>query len=584
MSIYLAQTRFLAMFSKGLSITALVLQGLAMVSAQSYGTEKVWGVFAFTVFGDSTPGAVTGSRTLTGYGASEMAAAAAAFRYRYVSTAGSDGSSSGIQNISPSILDSNDVRVLSTADQYIAASAQAFMQGLYPPVDMNTTDAQLANGSYAQTPLNGYQYPLIIALGKSDPASFYVEGQSSCEMHEAAEGEYRDSEEVALIIRDTEAFYVNLWHSALSGVFKDESSSTYTNAVSIADYVDYELVHNESFAQALNPDDIIRARSLADKFLYDTNSQQDSSHGSIIRAVSPIAGKTLATSIMESFDMNIQESGSQPKMTLLFGGDEPAMALSSLLGLANEHQPNFFSRLVRGGSLVFELYSFGEDEEYPTYPDSDNLYVRFLLHNGTDDTTQFQPYPLFGYSPSHSYIRYSEFRAELETFALSSIQEWCLVCNSASIFCTGVMDTESSKPEKNRGMEPAVAGVIGAMVMLVVVGLFTIAWILLCGVRKRRESKSSLGGFKGNDKMASDTDVAFRSPIWGDAKTENPTQDASAGVVVQGHERLGSWEMGQQGKEVDHIEADGVARSPFEDPEEDWGLHSLQPVRIRESV
>lgn len=158
------------------------------------------------------------------------------------------------------------------------------------------------------------------------------------------------------------------------------------------------------------------------------------------------------------------------------------------------------------------------------------------------------------------------------------------MCNSASIFCTGVMDTDKSEPEKKRSMAPAVAGVIGAVVTLVVVGLFTVIGILLCGVRKRRESKPSLGGFKGTDKMASDTDVAFRRPIWGDAKTENQTQDASAGVVVQGHERLGSWEMGQQGKEVDHIESDGVARSPFEVAEEDWGLHSLQPVRIRESV
>ncbi|KAJ5747379.1 uncharacterized protein N7511_009075 [Penicillium nucicola] len=572
------------MLSKGFSIALLVLQGLSTAAAQSYGPEKVWGVFTFTIFGDSTPEVLSNSRTLTTYGASELAAAAAAFRYRYISTAGSDASESGIQNISPSILDSKDVRVLSTAEQYVAASAQAFMQGLYPPVDMNTTDAQLANGSYAQAPVHGYQYPLIIPLGKSDPASFYVGGQADCEMHEAAEGEYRDSEEVDLIIRDTETFYVDLWHTALAGVFANEDSSTYTNAVPIADYIDYELVHNESFSQAIHDADILRARALADKFLYDTNSQQDSSHGSIIRNISPIAGRTLATSILESFDINIQMGGSQEKMTLLFGGDEPAIALSSLLGLASEHQPNFFSRLVRGGSFVFELYSFGEDEEYPTYPASDNLYVRFLLHNGTDATTQFQPYPMFGYSPSHSYIRYSEFRTELETFALSSIQEWCMMCNSNAIFCTGVMDAEKSKPEKKKTMAPAVAGVIGAVVALAIVGFVTAIGFLLCGIRKRRESRSSLGGFKGTDKMASDTDVVFRSPTWGNSKTQNSTQDISAGIVIQGNERLGSWEMGQQGKEVDHIERDGAVTSPFDDPDEDCGLHSLQPARVRESV
>lgn len=572
----------------GLFIALLALQGPVTVSAQdSHSIEKVWGVFAFTVHGDSKPSALTSSRTLTDYGANELAAAASDFRSRYVS----GGSDTGIQNISPIILDSNDVDVLSTTDQNIVGSAQAFMQGLYPPLgSMNISSGQIANGSFAQAPLNGYQYPRIVTVGEADPQSILIEGHAMCDMYDAAEGEYNASDEVQDITRDTEAFYRKLWKLALSGVY-DESFATYTNAVPISEYLDYEVVHNDSLLESLNNADILRARSLADQYLWSTNSQQSSSSGSLIRVVSPIAGQTLASSILEAFDLNIQEGGTRQKITLLFGGDEPAVALSSLVGLANQHQPNFFSRLVRGGSFVFELYSFEDGSNlYPSYPGIDNLYVRFLLHNGTDNTTDFQAYSLFGHSPSRASIPYTEFHSELETFAVASTQEWCLRCNAETVFCNGVLDQSESQPKQNKGMGPGVAGVIGAVTTLAVIGLIGVIVFLVHRARKGTSpKKGSLGGFKGSGKLASDTDVSFSDPIWRNSKTDDTQPSnglaAGVGVAVQGHERTGSWEMGQGSKESENIRPDGVeGRSPFEH-EEDWIVHSgLKPVRIRESV
>ncbi|KGO77581.1 Histidine phosphatase superfamily, clade-2 [Penicillium italicum] len=559
-----------------------------MVSAQdSHSTEKVWGVFAYTVYGDSKPSALTSSRTLTDYGANELAAAASDFRSRYVS----GDSDTGIQNISPIILDSNDVDVLSTTDQNNVGSAQAFMQGLYPPLgSMNVPSGQIANGSFAQAPLNGYQYPRIITVGEADPQSILIEGHAMCDMYDAAEGEYNASDEVQDIMRDTEAFYRKLWKLALSRVF-DESSATYTNAVPISEYLDYEVVHNDSLLESLNHADILRARSLADQYLWSTNSQQSSSSGSMIRVVSPIAGQTLASSILEAFDLNIQEGGTRQKMTLLFGGDQPVVALSSLVGLANQHQPNFFSRLVRGGSIVFELYSFEDSSNlYPSYPGIDNLYVRFLLHNGTDNTTEFQAYSLFGHSPSRASIPYTEFQSELETFAVASTQEWCLRCNAETVFCNGVLDQSETQPKKSKGMAPGVAGVIGAVITLAVIGLAAVIVFLVYRARKGTSpKKGSLGGFKGPGKLASDTDVSFGEPIWRNSKTDEtqPSRGLAAGVgvAVQGHERTGSWEMGQGKKESENIQPNSMeGRSPF-DHEEDWIVHSgLKPVRIRESV
>jgi hypothetical protein len=52
-------------------------------------------------------------------------------------------------------------------DEYVAASAQAFLQGLYPPTNQNSSGGTLeavdilANGTISQAPLNGYQYPQL---------------------------------------------------------------------------------------------------------------------------------------------------------------------------------------------------------------------------------------------------------------------------------------------------------------------------------------------------------------------------------------------------------------------------------------
>lgn len=565
----------------------MAVRSPALASAyESSSTERVWKVFAFTVYGDSEPNVRSSSQALTDYGASGLAAAASAFRYRYISPL--EGSPTGIQNISPVILDSNDIDVLSTTDQRVVASAQAFMQGLYPPLGfMNMSSSQIANGSLEQAPLNGYQYPRIVTVGNADPQSISVQGQAVCNMYHAGETEYRNSEEAQDITRDSEAFYRKLWKLALSAVY-DESFATYTNAVAISDYLEYEAVHNASLFESLNHADIRHARSLADQYMWSTNSQQSSSSGSTIRETSPIAGQTLAASIMEAFNLNIQESGVRQKMTLLFGGDEPAVALSSLMGLASQQQSNFFSRLVRGGSFVFELYSYEDsNESYPSYPAIDNLYVRFFLHNGTDNATEFQPYSFFGHGPSRASISYTEFRSELETFAVASTQEWCLRCNAGSVFCTGVLDQSTSPQNTKKDMSPAVGGVIGAVVTLVVLGITAAIVFLICGIRKNKAHKGNLGGFKGPGKLASDVDVSFKEPIWGNTKSNDAEaiHDLPAGVVVQGHERTGSWEMRPGGTETENIQSEGMQpRLPLES-EEDWRIHSgLRPVEIRESV
>lgn len=564
--------------------TALLILQAALASAQD-SMEKIWGVFAYTLHGDSTPKALASSprsRVLTEYGAASLSAAGSTFRDRYVTASSGDVGGTGIEYISPYILDQEEVAVLSTTEQYVVASAQAFMQGLYPPLGQTLNTSYYDNGAQFTSPLNGYQYPRVVTVSLADPQSITLAGQAKCSKHQAAEKEYQDSSHAQAMTQEYDVFYTTLWREALAGLY-DASSVTYTNAVDISNYLDYEFLHNGTLTNSVDEEDLKRARWLADQYTYATNSQNSSSQSPGSGGVNAIAGQTLALNLLGAFEENIQKVGLQWQMTLLFGSDEPAVALASLMGLAAQSQSNFYSRPVRGGSLVFELYSI-EEKPNSVYPSPENLYVRFFLHNGTSSSTKFESFPLFGHGPSRSFISYSEFRAELEQLAVSSIQDWCLRCNSSSVFCVGVVDQEK------KHMSPAVAGVIGAVVTLVVIGLLAIVGFLVCGARRRQASQPSVGGFKGTSKLASDTDVTFRNPSWAMSKAESAQNgdDLASGVIVQGHERVGSWEMVQQRKESEQVGSARHAqtRSPFEEEiEEEWRNHSgLKPVKVRENV
>ena len=569
----------------------IALQTAAFVSAQGL-SEKVWAVFAYTLHGDSTPSALPRPETLTPYGASELYTAGSTFRDRYVAThSDGDAGSRRIQDISPDVLDSEEVIVLSTMQQPDFASAQAFMQGLYPPLEQSEnstypeTSSLLANGSLAVAPLGGYQYPRVLSYGLDDPKSLALAGKDQCPKHDAEVSDYQSGEEFQRITQETEAFYIDLWNQALSGVY-DRSSATYKNAYNIAEYLEYELVHNETLMHNLVRDDIKRARYLADQYLFATNGRTPGVESlPSVGPVCTVAGRTLGTRILEAFDTNIQYFGTVGKMSLAFGGPEPIIALASLMKLSARYGDHY-PRPDLGGSLIFELYSL-ENSDDPVYPESSQLFVRFLLHNGTDYSSGFTTYPLFGHGPSSIEIPYNEFKLGLEEFSLQSSREWCLLCESPTLFCAGILSNSKQTPttKHDGSMDPKVAGGIGAVVTFVVFASLT---VLVCLVAAFMKRKSGRGGFKGDRRMTSDTDVTFKNPVWGDGKGNQEPGTTAAG----GHGRLGSWEMTENKERngsspnASPAEAMPAARSPFGDDNDDELLiHSVvEPAKARECV
>ena len=142
------------------------LFSLPSTNAQGDSRYTVWSSVVFTRTGERTPAVLGDLPTqLTTLGAQQQYQNGAFFRNRYLTSMGSTNGVDGapISGMSPSIPDMTQIYVAALDYQYTVASAQAFMQGLYPPfqLDNNGSTAieavldplgMLANGSYVSHP------------------------------------------------------------------------------------------------------------------------------------------------------------------------------------------------------------------------------------------------------------------------------------------------------------------------------------------------------------------------------------------------------------------------------------------------
>ncbi|KAL4968759.1 uncharacterized protein BDV14DRAFT_187543 [Aspergillus stella-maris] len=543
-------------------------------------TQHTWAVYAYTTNGESIPKVFPRPRALTAYGAHQLESAGIAFRNRYVSMAhATEMGSTKIENLSPYLLDNDDVKIGATADAAVLVSAQAFMQGAYPPLDTSfnssiyNAELELADGSMISAPLGGYQYAPIVSHGVSDPQSLALSAQALCPRHAYANIEYIASEEYRETYEESAPFYNRLHDLALSRYF-DAAASSYANATSIWEYLAYQAMHNDSLLDTISKEDVKLARGYADKYVFATNGGTSAPIAAEDEDIRAIAGSGLASSILNAFDNTIEGRGAYGKVTLGFGSDKTALSFISLLGLPSIQYPNFYSLPNPGASIVLELYSY-ENKTYPTYPDPANMFVDFWFRNGTG--SKFIPYPFWGLGNGFYGMHFNEFKAEMQRLALRSASDWCQRCNSTAVFCSGVDGPSRQgiyRAHRNRdGLSLAVAGVIGAAVTIGVLTLAAVAAFFCSRTKKVR--KPSFGGFKGSSKMVSDTDLTFGKSQWDD-DLKVPA------AAARRHERHGSWELSDRGSPSQL--SPGVS-SFVDEIEEEWRIHSgAKPTRAREHV
>lgn len=201
---------------------------LALASTSNAQTSKenpIYNNFGTVVFvrsGERTPTKFRdpGPQSLTALGAQQMLQLGANFRRRYITPVG-EPRNFGVQNIegmSRDVLVPDQLFIQTLEKPYLASSAQAFMQGLYPPHAVNTNrDGEesadpsytLSNGSSVDFPMGGYQYPNIQVLGHLDPRSIYIDGLTNCSVAKQATVMYQLSEEYLRTRSAEKAFYAN---------------------------------------------------------------------------------------------------------------------------------------------------------------------------------------------------------------------------------------------------------------------------------------------------------------------------------------------------------------------------------------
>ncbi|EMC91561.1 hypothetical protein BAUCODRAFT_46040, partial [Baudoinia panamericana UAMH 10762] len=567
------------------ALTALVLATVLFFAAGDAAANQytVWATSIFHRTGERTP-EVLGyiPTTLTSYGAQQVHNSGTFFRQRHVSSASTNPvNSAPIQGLSSNRVDNLQVFVGALDEQWTVASAQAFLQGLYPPYTLNASTASLldptsilANGTYVENPLSGYQYGQVHSFGGYDPEFPYLGGSLDCPAFDIAAVEYANTPQFAAVEAESRHIYQAIGQPLLRSVL-NPSAWDYFNAYAIYDYLNYQRSHNATVAALLSQPQYINATtkvSYFDQLRWYADHQQwaqltnltaqnnytgksEALPGRIKGSISTIAGNLLAAKMLAQLQVAIQTSGSYYKFSALFGDFEPMVSLFALLGLPNINS-NFYGIPDFGSVAVFELFSYTNNSMSMLFPSTSDLWVRFYFRNGSGGTNEtsgnYQSYPIFNRGPSQTDMTWHDFQTGMYGILLADIGSWCTQCGATNLFCAAwnssdatTNTTDSTTFTTQRQMKPAIAGVIGAVVTLVVAGLVFALAMLVGGVRfhrTERRSRSELGGFKGSQKLASDRDL-----------TNVPKGGATVGASIErspdsplspiGHERVGSWEL-----------------------------------------
>ncbi|KAI1843244.1 hypothetical protein JX265_012183 [Neoarthrinium moseri] len=513
--------------------------------------ETVWSAFAFVLNGERTPsiGPSTSDSSLTPLGAQQMLTQGSVLRRRWLAnpnttatnTSG-ESTTAPIAGIERIAIDNSELSIYSSKDSYATAGALAFMQGLYPPTSQafsagngGQEAAILANGSLIDFPLDGYMYPNIHTVSISDPESVWLQGHVSCTEYYKATGSIRGDPRIDELYNATPRHYQELLTTVFDGTLP-VSMASFAYADDIYDYALYQYTHNETIQQRLNMSDITWLAEMASIQQFAKNgdlSISGNTEGDSIRA---IAGRTLSAKVVTQFQSHISSRGHGNKLTLMFGSYQPMLAFFSLSGLSHGQSSGLFQEMpLAGAAMVFELFS---ETDATDFPDTDDLWVRFLYRNSTDEDAPLYKYPLFGNGLSEDRIKYRDFTTSIHQFSINDMSTWCDTCDAVALFCNGVNrnsaggTTTTQRGRRTSSLSPAVAGAIGAVAAIaaIVLGAVLLAWFGgFRFTRLKTGRQSSLGGFKGAEKMKSDNDVSI----------------ARNGAR---HERVGSWELGGPGR------------------------------------
>ncbi|KAK7924611.1 histidine acid phosphatase [Apiospora marii] len=446
---------------------ALKLTLMALASLPLAQSETVLGVYIFHRHGDRTPKSHPPAN-LTSLGAEEVFLSGSYYRSRYVAS----DASSPVRGLSQDIAVQSQVSVTAPDDAVLHNSAQVFVQGLYPPVGRLSAQ-QLANGTSVEAPLGGYQYVPVKAVATASGASStradaenneWLQGGSGCGNAMVSSNNYFASREYQQTYGDSKGFYQSLL-PVIGGTF-DADEANFKNGYTIFDLINVARIHNKTIPSSdlLTPETVAEVQNLAN--IHEWNLAFNETE-----PVRAIAGSVLAGQILQQLQSTLDGKSAKSPLGIQFGA---YASFSSFFGLAQLQKlsSDFTGIVDYASSMAFELVTNAS-----TSPVSkDDVSVRFLFSNGTAGAAGNVPvaYPLFG--RADVLTPWSVFVDEMGKFAIGDTKSWCTACGNSTGQCAPYASSSSggdgsatAASKSGNGISTAVAGVIGALVTLVVI-------------------------------------------------------------------------------------------------------------------
>ena len=497
-------------------------------------------------------------------GAQQLYNAGGFFRSRYISNTDnatiSSRTAAPISGLATDLLDNSQLFFLANENNVMLPAAQAFAQGLYPPAPLSSPDAGplldsssiLANKSYISSPLSNYQYVSIASTNDNDPTSIVTSGSNNCPAWNSATSSYSSSAAFTSLSNSSHGLYVVVGSGLLNGVL-DTTQWSYDNAYAIYDYVLYLANHNATAAAFINsttygptrgsggsPNILAQLRNLASQQLWSLNNDNWAAprggNGAGSDSILQIAGSTVAMSVLEILEETVESQGSIDQKLSVFVGDyEPFLGFASASQLASR-MPTFQGLPGYGASMVWELYSKtnGSNGASSTFPSSDDLWVRFLFRNGSDNldpnNNDLISYPLFNRDPDQTEIQWIDFESLMSDIAVGGVYDWCDRCDARTLFCIALNSLKFGGYGNGNSLSNAAAGAIGAGTTIGVL-LITALFAALIGGVRLRTVPAPLTATMGRLRRNRSTRVTNRAGPSATGVGDSPSQDNKHGSL-----------------------------------------------------
>lgn len=349
------------------------------------------------------------------------------------------GSEKAISGISVNI--AQDAQISVEADgagegEVIIDSANALLQGLYPPFNDSIT---LANNT-----IISWDRTQLIRVNTIEEDDISLEGWTDCNTWTTRLNDWYKSDDFLAKSKIANPFY-----ASLKNVLGNRPA-TLINAWNLYDFLNVNYIHNATILNEVTPDQLAQARYWAN--YHESGSFTDGNPQNI----GNIAGQTMLPGLLSDIEQ-IANATNPLKIAYTAISYKPFLSLFSMW----QSGEDLSSSIVDYAStLVIEVHT-------------DNT-LNFVFRNGTQGN--FEPIQVLG---SLQNLPMNTFMTEMEKYQLPTLAAWCDACSTteergcstlAALNGTGGAGYASIDSTIGRHrVSPVVAGVIGAMVTLAVV-------------------------------------------------------------------------------------------------------------------